>query len=103
MFPHVYMDVGLAINYTGAQSPQVIAESLEVAPFTKILFSSDAWGLPELHLLGSWLFRRGMARVLGSWVDRGDWSPADAERVIRLVAGENARRVYRLVDGSAVE
>lgn len=103
MFAHVYMDVGLAINYTGAQSPQVIAESLEVAPFTKILFSSDAWGLPELHLLGSWLFRRGMARVLGSWVDRGDWSPADAERVIRLVAGENARRVYGLDDGSAVE
>ncbi len=96
MFPHVFMDVGLAVNYAGAQSPQIIAESLEVAPFTKILFSSDAWGLPELHLLGSWLFRRGMSRVLGSWVTRGDWSFADAERVIGLVCAENARRVYGL-------
>jgi predicted TIM-barrel fold metal-dependent hydrolase len=96
MFPHVFMDVGLAVNYVGAQSPQVIAESLEVAPFTKVLFSSDAWGVPELHLLGSWLFRRGLARILGSWVVRDDWSLADAERVIGLVATENARRVYGL-------
>jgi predicted TIM-barrel fold metal-dependent hydrolase len=94
MFHHVHMDVGLAVNYTGAQSGQLLAESLEVAPFTKVLFSSDAWGVPELHLLGSWLFRRGMARVVGSWVASGDWSLADAERTIALVAAENARRVY---------
>jgi hypothetical protein len=96
MFHHVYMDVGLAVNYTGAQSGQLIAESLEVAPFTKVLFSSDAWGVPELHLLGSWLFRRGMARVVGSWVASGDWSLADAKRTIALVAAENARRLYGL-------
>ncbi len=94
VFPHVYLDVGLAVNFVGAQAPQVIAESFELAPFGKLLFSSDAWGLPELHLLGSWLFRRGMARVVGGWVARGDWSPADAELVIRSVAGENARLVY---------
>jgi predicted TIM-barrel fold metal-dependent hydrolase len=108
MFPHVFMDVGLAVNYAGPQSRQIVAESLEVAPFTKVLFSSDAWGLPELHLLGSWLFRRAMSRVIGSWVARDDWSFADAERVIGLVCGENARRVYRLSDswvpeGSPVE
>ncbi|MEP6681467.1 MAG: amidohydrolase, partial [Chloroflexota bacterium] len=40
MFPHVYLDVGLAVNYAGAASAQVVAESLEVAPFTKVLFSS---------------------------------------------------------------
>lgn len=97
MFPHVFMDVGLAVNFAGVQGTQVVAESLEVAPFTKVLFSSDAWGLPELHLLGSWLFRRGLARTIGSWVAAGDWSLADAERVLALVGAENARRVYGLV------
>jgi len=96
MFHHVYLDVGLAVNYAGANARQVIGESLEVAPFTKVLFSSDAWGIPELHLLGSWLFRRGLARVLGGWVASGDWSVEDAERAIRLIATENARRVYGL-------
>jgi uncharacterized protein len=96
MYPHVYLDVGLAINYAGAASTAIVRESMELAPFTKLLFSSDAWGAPELHLLGSWLFRRSMARLLGDWVARGDWSRADAERVIELVASENARRVYAL-------
>ena len=100
MFEHVYVDVGLAVNYSGAQSPQIIAESLELAPFRKVLFSSDAWGLPDLHLLGSLLFRRGLSRVLGRWVVDGDWSLADAERVVRLVAAENARRVYGLPEGT---
>ena len=96
MFSHVYLDVGLGVNYTGVQSRQIIAESLELAPFTKLLFSSDAWGAPELHLLGSWLFRRGMARVIGGWVTSGDWTLADAERTISLISAENARRVYHL-------
>ena len=96
MFPHVYLDVGLAINYAGAAAAGIVAESLELAPFSKVLFSSDAWGAPELHLLGSWLWRRAMARIVGDWVARGDWSRDDAERLVRLVAGENARRVYQL-------
>ena len=96
MFPHVYLDVGEAVHYTGAASEAVVRESMELAPFTKLLFSSDAWGAPELHLLGSWLWRRAMSRVVGDWVARGDWSRGDAERVIRQVASENARRVYRL-------
>ena len=96
MFGHVHMDVGLAVNHTGAASDRIIAESLELAPFRKVLFSSDAWGLPELHLLGSWLFRRGLARVLGGWVMSGDWSLQDALRIIGDIGGANARRVYRL-------
>jgi uncharacterized protein len=94
MFEHVAMDIGLGVNHSGVQSEQLIAESLEVAPLRRILFSSDAWGLPELHLLGSWLFRRGLSRVLGRWVRAGDWSAADAVRAIELIGSENARRIY---------
>ena len=96
VFPHVYLDVGLGVAFTGAASEAIVRESMELAPFTKLLYSSDAWGAPELHLLGSWLWRRAMSRVLGDWVVRGDWTRGDAERVIHLAAAENARRVYRL-------
>ena len=99
VFPHVHLDVGLAVTDTGAASEAIVRESLELAPFTKLLFSSDAAFAPELHLLGSWLFRRAMSRVLGDWVARGDWSRGDAERVARLVAADNARRVYRVAAG----
>lgn len=95
-FPHVFCDVGLAINYAGAASPRIIAESLELAPFDKVLFSSDAFGLPELYLLGAQLFRRGLTRVVDGWIEADEWSVADAERLIRKVCDENARRAYEL-------
>jgi predicted TIM-barrel fold metal-dependent hydrolase len=96
VFPHVYIDVGLAVNHTGARSRAVVAESLEVAPFGKVLFSSDAWGPAELHYLGAVLWRRAMAGVLGEWVESGEWSSADAVRVAKMVGAGNAKRVYRL-------
>jgi uncharacterized protein len=96
VFPHVYLDVGLAVNYTGARSRAVVAESLEVAPFGKLLFSSDAWGPAELHHLGAVLWRRAMAGVLGEWVESGEWSVSDAVRVAHMVGADNAKRVYRL-------
>jgi predicted TIM-barrel fold metal-dependent hydrolase len=95
MFPHVYFDVGLATHFAGARSVAVVAESLELAPFAKVLFSSDAWGLPELHYLGALLWRRALQRVLGQWVEDGDWSAADASRVAEMIGQGNARRVYR--------
>jgi len=98
VFPHVYLDVGLAVNYTGARSRAVVAESLEVAPFGKLLFSSDAWGPAELHHLGAVLWRRAMASVLGEWVQSGEWSSADAVRVAQMVGADNAKRVYRLAE-----
>ncbi|RRO16751.1 amidohydrolase [Saccharopolyspora rhizosphaerae] len=96
VFPHVHFDVGLAVNHTGARSEAVIAESLELAPFAKVFYSSDAWGLPELHHLGAVLWRRGMTRVLGHHVDSGDWTFDDAVRVARMIGRDNAERIYHL-------
>jgi uncharacterized protein len=96
VFPHVYMDVGEALNHVGARAPAVLAEALELTPFHKMLYSSDAFGLPELHYLGAAGFRRDLARVTGAFVADGAWSAADAERVGHLVGTANARRVYRL-------
>ncbi|MER7012473.1 amidohydrolase family protein [Saccharopolyspora sp. NPDC000359] len=95
-FPHVHFDVGLAVNHTGARSAAVVAESLELAPFAKVLFSSDACGPPELHHLGALLWRRAMRTALGERVAADDWSTSDAIRVARMVGRDNARRVYRL-------
>ncbi len=95
-YPHVYLDVGLALHYVGARAAAVLAESLEIAPFAKVLFSSDAAGPAELHYLGALLWRRATAAVLGGWAESGDWSAADAIRVAGMIGAGNARRLYRL-------
>jgi predicted TIM-barrel fold metal-dependent hydrolase len=96
VFPHVYMDLGAVLNHVGARSAAVLAEALELTPFHKMLYSSDAFGLPELHYLGALGFRRDLARVIGGFVADGAWTAADAERVAGLIGSGNARRVYRL-------
>jgi uncharacterized protein len=93
-FPHVYVDAGLALNHVGARAEAVLAESLELTPFHKVLYSSDAYGLAELHHLGAVLFRRAFSAVTGGWVRDGHWSAADAARAGELIGSGNARRVY---------
>lgn len=95
-FNNVYLDVGLSVNHLGARAEAFIARTLELAPFRKILYSSDAFGPAELHYLGSALWRAGMAAILTGFVARGQWSEADAIRVVDLIGHVNARRVYCL-------
>jgi hypothetical protein len=99
VFDHVFMDVGLATHNTGALSTTVIRESLELVPFGKLLYSSDAFGLAELYALGALFFRRGLSEVLSGLVEAGEMAERDAERVASLVCRENASRVYGLEHG----
>jgi predicted TIM-barrel fold metal-dependent hydrolase len=96
VFPHVYMDVGAILNFVGARSAAVLAEALELTPFSKMLYSSDAARLAELHYLGAHVFRRDLALVTGQFVADGAWSAADAARIVQLIGSGNAARVYRL-------
>jgi uncharacterized protein len=95
VFPHVYVDAGLATHNLGRGSAALIAETLELTPFGKFLFSSDGFGLPELHYLGALLFRRGLSAFLRAGLDDGSWTPDDAAQIARQAGYENARRVYR--------
>jgi uncharacterized protein len=92
VFENVFCDVGLAIPHTGRRSREVLAELLELAPFGKVLYSSDAFGLAELYYLGAALFRQALDLVVGDL----ELPPDEARRVARLIAGDNAARVYRL-------
>ena len=97
-FNNVYLDTGLSINHLGARAQAFLARTLELAPFRKILYSSDAFGPAELHYLGARLWRNAIGAVLGEFVDRDEWSPADAMRVAGLIGRDNARRLYALND-----
>lgn len=96
-FNNVYLDGGLAINYLGARSAAFIGRLLEMAPFRKILYSSDGVGPAELHYLGSRLWRNGIRDVLHGFIAAREWSDADAIRVVDLIAHGNAHRVYGLI------
>jgi uncharacterized protein len=94
VYSHVFIDLGLAVHNTGALSRALIRESLELAPFGKLLFSTDAYGLAELFHLGAVLFRQGLSAVLGDLVEAGEMAGDDVDHVTSLITHDNARRVY---------
>lgn len=95
-FPHVYTDLGLTLSYAGPRAAAVLGEMLELAPFGKLLFSTDAYGLPELYAVGAAQYRHALAGLLAEWQSDGACTAADATRITELLAHENARRLYRL-------
>lgn len=95
-FNNVHLDVGLGVNHLGARAGAFLGRTMELAPFRKVMYSSDGVGPPELHYLGARLWRDGITDVLTGFVDRGEWSLPDACRVAGLIGRENAIRVYGL-------
>jgi predicted TIM-barrel fold metal-dependent hydrolase len=100
MYVNVHFDVGSALHYHGASSGRLLAEAMEVAPFSKLLFSTDAFGVPEQYYLGAMLFRRALRRVLDDWIAAGDCDANEADRIAGLIARGNAMRIYPLGDRS---
>ena len=76
-----------------------MAEALELAPPTKLLFATDASRLPEMFLLGSRWWRESLAQYLGHLVDDDFADERRALRWAELILAGNARRAYRY-DGS---
>ncbi|WP_084963500.1 amidohydrolase family protein [Thermoactinospora rubra] len=96
VYPHVYVDLGLSLTHTAAGSAAVLAQTLELAPFHKMLFSSDCYGVAETCHLGALYHRHGLARVLARRLEDGEWNAADAARIAHMIGSGNARRIYRI-------
>ncbi|MFI9168897.1 amidohydrolase family protein [Streptomyces lincolnensis] len=96
VFERVYVDVGLTLHYVGpARARAVLAEVLEITPFRKLLYSSDAYGVAEFYHLGALAFREGLSGLLQERVDADELSLPDALRIATWTGADNARQVYR--------
>ncbi|MDQ2727073.1 MAG: amidohydrolase [Actinomycetota bacterium] len=93
LWPHVHIDVGQALPHVGRRGAAVLAETLELAPWHKVLYSSDAFGLAELYHLGVVTHRRALASVLAPVAAMG-FDRVELARLAALVTCGNARRVY---------
>jgi predicted TIM-barrel fold metal-dependent hydrolase len=96
-YPNAYVDVSYAIPFLTARELHAVThEALGCAPGSRILYSSDAVGLPEQHWLGAMRGRRALGAALGDMVILGDMSANEARRLAHLIMHENAERIYGL-------
>jgi uncharacterized protein len=90
VYPNVFLDLSLTIPHV-SRPAAVVAEAVELAPLSKLLYGSDAVRTPELYLLAARWWRDALAEVLGALLSE----PA-AERGAELILRENALALYRL-------
>lgn len=90
VYGNVYFDLSLTIPHV-ARPAVALAEALELAPVSKLLYASDAARTPELYLLASVWWRDALAEVLPALLpDDGALAAA------RMILRENALAVYGL-------
>lgn len=96
MYPNVYMDISLAIPFITTEIPRMIHEVLGLTPLTKILYSSDAFSIPEIFWLANRWGRAALEKVLDEIVAAGALTEAQAYRAGEQILNGNSRRVYGL-------
>jgi hypothetical protein len=74
----------------------MIHEILALTPITKVLYSSDAFSIPEIFWLANRWGRAALERVLGEIVQAGALTEAQARRAGEQILNLNARSVYQL-------
>ena len=96
VLPRVYCDVSEGIPFAGAGARRIFAETLEMAPISKVVFGSDGFALPEINYVSAVLGKRALSGALGDLVTGDLLSVAEAEHAARLILAETARRLYGL-------
>ncbi len=96
MYPNVYMDISLSIPFITTEIPRMIHEAMGLTPLTKILYSSDAFSIPEIFWLANRWGRAGLEKVLNEIIQVGALTEAQAQKAGEQILNGNARRVYGL-------
>ncbi len=97
LYAHVYIDVSLTVPLTAHGCTAAFSEALELAPYSKLLFATDAHSIPELFYVGALHGRHGLAQALERLIADDILSATQAEQAAQAILTGNAERLYRLV------
>jgi predicted TIM-barrel fold metal-dependent hydrolase len=94
IYPNVYMDVGLAVPYVTIDIPALWRQALGLTPISKILFSTDAYSMPEIYWLAARWGRWGLGVVLEELCAIGALTAEEAEDAAVRILHANSEELY---------
>lgn len=90
VYGNVYFDLSLTIPHV-SRPAVALAEALELAPISKLLYASDAAQTPELYLLAATWWRTALEEVLPALLGE-----RAARSAARMILRDSALNLYRL-------
>ena len=96
LYPHVWLDLSLAIPFATSGIPTMLREVLGMAPFSKVMFATDAFTMPEIFWLAARWGRWGLGRILDEFIAEGFLTSQEVWPAAEAILGDNARSLYNL-------
>jgi predicted TIM-barrel fold metal-dependent hydrolase len=96
IYPNVWMDLSLAIPFATTGIPGLLRDVLGMAHFSKIMFATDAFVMPEIFWLAARWGRWGLGRVLDEFIADDFLNANEAWAAAEAILGKNAYSLYRL-------
>jgi hypothetical protein len=97
VYDHVYLDLSYGIPFLGWDELLAFTRAaIAVAPTSKLLYSSDGLGVPELHWASAHDAREVLARVFSDCIARNELTSEQARGAGEDILRNNARRLYGL-------
>ncbi|KAI5925098.1 hypothetical protein F4810DRAFT_88841 [Camillea tinctor] len=97
VYKNVYLDIGEVfpmISRYGQE--QVVKQSLELSPWSKILWSTDGHWLPETYVLATMQIRSVLKTVLNELVQAQQLSEEQAVQLVQAILFTNSQKLYNL-------
>jgi predicted TIM-barrel fold metal-dependent hydrolase len=90
VYPNVYFDLSLTIPHV-SRPAGMLRQALELAPWSKLMYASDAARAPELYYVAARWWREALVEVLPELLGL-----EDVEKAATAILRENALRLYAL-------
>lgn len=96
LYSNVWMDLGLAIPFATVDIPSVWRQALSLTPISKVLFSTDAYSVPDIYWLAARWGRWGLTQVLDELITIGAFTQDEALDAAHQILHTNAEKLYEV-------
>ncbi|KAI1914460.1 hypothetical protein LOZ53_001583 [Ophidiomyces ophidiicola] len=97
MYKNVYLDLSLVFPVLSRDGQlSILRQSLELAPTSKILWSTDGHFHPETYWLSNRQFREALNVILVEYVERNDFTVSKAMGAAKDIMFRNSNQLYQL-------
>jgi predicted TIM-barrel fold metal-dependent hydrolase len=99
VYGNAYLDVSYSIPFLSrSEMTSMTRAALGAAPVSKVMYSSDAVGIPEMHWIGAIEGRQAIGTVLGEMIDADELDEGEAREAGRLMLNATAAHLYGLTE-----
>ncbi|MEW9491886.1 MAG: amidohydrolase family protein [Candidatus Aramenus sulfurataquae] len=95
LFPSIYLDLSQVTPFAPLGSLNALEEVLEVSPFNKVMYGSDAFDLPEVAWLAGKVFPKYLNKVLDKMEELEIVDSEERKEIEEMILTKTAERLYK--------